>query len=112
MVGCGVKGILRRSPRLPPGLTACPGAAVQDDPGAGGGVPPLEEGDMHWGVDVIAARCVEKMLDLLAGEGAGGCVDGWRQAWGARLHAAGACVAAERPGLGACVCAPCGAASH
>lgn len=30
----------------------------------------LEEEDLHWSADVMAVRCVEKMLDVLAG-GAG-----------------------------------------
>lgn len=29
----------------------------------------VEDDDMHWSVDIMAVRCVEKMLDVLTGGG-------------------------------------------
>ncbi len=28
----------------------------------------LDDSEMHWSTDIIAARCAEKLLDVLAGE--------------------------------------------
>ncbi|EFN57548.1 hypothetical protein CHLNCDRAFT_143179 [Chlorella variabilis] len=36
--------------------------------GQGAGAGELEDSEMHWSTDIIAARCVEKLLDVLAGE--------------------------------------------
>lgn len=37
----------------------------------------LEEEDMHWSTDIIAVRCVEKMLDVLSGGWAAVQLGGW-----------------------------------
>lgn len=47
--------------------SACLQGALEGQGVEAAGSGELQDGDMHWTVDIIAARCVEKMLDVLAG---------------------------------------------
>ena len=55
---------------LPSPVNACCFAATPPQGVDLAAAPDLEDCDMHWGVDVMAVRCTEKMVDVLSG--------GWR----------------------------------
>jgi hypothetical protein len=54
----------------PPWMCELKGAAISDGPEA-------EDGDLDWGMDVIAVRLAEKLLDTLSGRLAADTVAGW-----------------------------------